>query len=126
MADQKNEDYDDGELVIDASGNVAQKGFSGNGGWWVLGWIAEEHPFDMLTQPIQRLGPVSAPPAKGRADTSLYRITYNNNSVKYGPRRVLGPVVGHAKAGNTYWSKVPVKIERAVAPQFTDVTDEFL
>jgi hypothetical protein len=61
------------------------------------------------------------------ADLSIYKITYNDGSVKYGPRKVLGPVVGHAKARNTYWHKRPAKIERLPMPTtWEDVTSEFL
>lgn len=61
------------------------------------------------------------------ADPNLYRITYNDGSVKYGPRKVLGPVVGHALAHNTCWHKRPSKIERIPIPaEWEDVTDEFL
>ena len=59
-------------------------------------------------------------------DPHLYKITYNNDSVKYGPRTVLGPVVGHALAGNSSWCKVPVKIERIVPAEWEDCTEEFL
>lgn len=60
------------------------------------------------------------------ADPNLYRITYNDGSVKYGPRKVLGPVVGHALAGNSSWCKVPVKLEKVLMPEFEDCTEEFL
>jgi hypothetical protein len=58
------------------------------------------------------------------ADTSLYRITYDTGLVKYGPRRVLGPVLGAMRGA--YWNKKPVKIERAIQPVFEDVTTEFI
>lgn len=120
-------EWESGDIVMDAEGNVAQRvdDFTIIG-WYVLGWEDDLYKDSDLKFPLTRLVPVADPPVKGRADTCLYRITYNNGSVKYGPRRVLGPVVGHAKAGNSTWSKVPVKIERAVHPDFTDVTDEFL
>lgn len=120
-------EFENGDIVMDDEGNVAQRvdAFDVTG-WYVLGWEDELYKDSDLKLPLTLMVPVAQPPAKGRADTSLYRITYNNDSVKYGPRRVLGPVVGHALAGNSSWSKRPVKIERAVEPQFTDVTDEFL
>lgn len=59
------------------------------------------------------------------ADPYLYRITYSNGSVKHGNRQVLGCVVGaHNSPGFNY--KHPVKIERVLAPEFEDVTAEFL
>jgi hypothetical protein len=60
------------------------------------------------------------------ADTNLYKITYDTEQVKYGPRRVLGPVVGHALGDNSSWCKRPVKIERAVEPVWEDCPEEFL
>lgn len=57
------------------------------------------------------------------ADKNLYRITYDNGSVKHGRRHILGCVLG---ARVVRWSKRPVKIERAPEPGWEDVTAEFL
>lgn len=58
------------------------------------------------------------------ADTRLFRITYDTGFVKYGPRRVLGPVIGAMKDN---WYKRPVKIEAAPGDiAWTDVTSEFI
>lgn len=59
------------------------------------------------------------------ADTRLFKITYDNGSVKYGPRRVLGPVIGAMKDG---WYKRPVKVEAIVVRpgEWDDVTSEFI
>lgn len=123
----RNEDFDDGDVVIDASGNVAQKGFTGNGGWWVLGWVDEEHPFDSLTQPVRRLVP-AAEPVKGRGDPHLYRITYANGSVKHGRRNVLGPAAGRTNTGAPNYRRGRiVKVERLPEPpEWVDVTSEFI
>jgi hypothetical protein len=59
-------------------------------------------------------------------DPYLYRITYNDDSVKHGRRNVLGPVVGHARNNNTHWHKRPAKIERVLDPEWEDVTALFL
>lgn len=62
------------------------------------------------------------------ADTNLYRITYERGQVKYGPRRVLGPSVGHSNApGSQAWIKGKVvKVERIPLPDWEDVSEEFL
>lgn len=58
------------------------------------------------------------------SDPRLFRITYDNGTVKYGPRRVLGPVIGAHKVD--HWGKHPVKVEAIPQPEWQDVTAEFL
>lgn len=60
------------------------------------------------------------------ADGSIYRITYDNGSVKLGRRKVLGDVLGAFRSRNSRWQKYPVKIERAPQPVWEDVTREFI
>lgn len=55
------------------------------------------------------------------ADPYLYRITYTNGKVKYGHRRVLGPVLGAWRAGWGY--RVLEKVERTSEPVWEDVTE---
>jgi len=59
------------------------------------------------------------------ADKNIYRITYDDGSVKLGTRKVLGPVVGQAKKGHA-WYRKPLKIERVPEPEWQDVTADFL
>jgi hypothetical protein len=58
-------------------------------------------------------------------DTNIYRVTYTTGLVKIGSKAMLGGVVAAARTSNA-WMKRPVKIERAPAPEWTDVTGEFL
>lgn len=62
------------------------------------------------------------------ADPYLYRITYQNGTVKYGHRKVLGPVLGWANGPHVAWRKgLPVKIERLPLPvEWEDITAEVL
>lgn len=108
-----------GDLVIDANENVAERAQEGDG-WYVLGWIDQAYPTSDLAEPLRRLVPVEADAPW------LYRITYNDGSVKHGHARVLGPVLGHARARNTYWHKRPAKIERAPDPTWEDVTSQHI
>ena len=115
---QRNEDFDDGELVIDASGNVAQKTLYGEGGWFVMGWTDEPHPFDMLTQPVRRLVQASG------SGTTIYRITRKGGDVKVGPPQRLAGILGAARQ-SMYRSIT--RIERAVIDdsQFEDITGQY-
>lgn len=125
----RNEDWDEGDIVIDGSGNVAQKGRSGEGGWWVLGWVDEEHPFDMLTQPVRKLVPAVYPyEQEGSADPFLYKLTYANGSVKHGSRRVMANAVSRTNSGApNYRRGQVVKVEREAVPAvWEDVTSLFI
>lgn len=57
-------------------------------------------------------------------DPNLYQITYNTGETKIGRRSKLGPIL--AALRNDWGYKKPVKIERALEPEWEDVTTEFL
>jgi hypothetical protein len=123
-----NDDWDEGDLVIDASGNVAQKGFTGTGWWMVLGWMPEEYPYESLTQPLRKLVPAVYPERAGGGDPFLYKLTYENGSVKHGTRRVMANAVSRTNTGGpNYRRGLVVKVEREAVPAvWEDVTSLFI
>lgn len=116
--------WEDGAIVIDANGNIAQKQYGG-GGWFVLGWYDQAYDESDLRAPLRRLVPVD------ETSIHVYRITRHGFGKErtIGSRRQLGATVGYfktlperARANGMF----RLKIERAVAVAFEDVTDEFL
>lgn len=61
-------------------------------------------------------------------DKRLFRVTYQDDSVKHVDRRVLGQIVGATgrklRAPHN-WYKSPVKVEAVPEPAWEDVTAEF-
>lgn len=122
-----NDDWGPGDIVIDGSGNVAQKSLTGDC-WFVLGWIDQGWSYSDLDQPVRKLVPAEYPEAKGGADPFLYRLSYANGSVKHGSRRVMSNAVSRTNSGApNYQRGQVVKVEREAVPAvWEDVTDRFL
>lgn len=123
-----------GGIYQDAHGDIYMRDPFGHNLWLHPG---EERAFrdSEVARPLTRYvpAPAASAPAKGKADTRIFRITRSGTPViHYGPRKVLGPAIGYQKSngGHGSWQKGTItKIEATNADAtegWTDVTSEFL